>query len=105
MHEAHWLAPSSSQLLTFDVASIRFIQVPGPSLLFTFGRAADRRSPRRPPARRGRSLRTGFAVGVTNPTTIVSLVALLPLFVNETAGNTGSQLTVLGIVLGTTLAH
>ncbi|KRB76927.1 lysine transporter LysE [Nocardioides sp. Root190] len=31
--------PSSSQLAAFAVASILFIQVPGPSLLFTIGRA------------------------------------------------------------------
>lgn len=31
--------PSSSQWITFLVASILFIQVPGPSLLFTIGRA------------------------------------------------------------------
>jgi threonine/homoserine/homoserine lactone efflux protein len=31
--------PSSSQLLAFTVASLLFIQVPGPSLLFTIGRA------------------------------------------------------------------
>ncbi len=31
--------PSSSQLATFALASILFIQVPGPSLLFTIGRA------------------------------------------------------------------
>ena len=31
--------PSSSQLVAFLVASILFIQVPGPSLLFTIGRA------------------------------------------------------------------
>lgn len=31
--------PSSSQFLAFLVASILFIQVPGPSLLFTIGRA------------------------------------------------------------------
>ena len=31
--------PSSSQWITFLVASILFIQVPGPSLLFTLGRA------------------------------------------------------------------
>ena len=31
--------PSTSQWLAFIVASILFIQVPGPSLLFTIGRA------------------------------------------------------------------
>lgn len=31
--------PSSSQLIAFVIASILFIQVPGPSLLFTIGRA------------------------------------------------------------------
>lgn len=34
-----WLVPSTSQLLAFALASILFIQVPGPSLLFTIGRA------------------------------------------------------------------
>jgi threonine/homoserine/homoserine lactone efflux protein len=33
------VVPSSSQLIAFLVASILFIQVPGPSLLFTIGRA------------------------------------------------------------------
>src|SRR6476620_711614 len=31
--------PSTNQLLAFVIASILFIQVPGPSLLFTIGRA------------------------------------------------------------------
>jgi threonine/homoserine/homoserine lactone efflux protein len=34
-----WRVPSTSQLLAFALASILFIQVPGPSLLFTIGRA------------------------------------------------------------------
>jgi threonine/homoserine/homoserine lactone efflux protein len=33
------LVPTTSQLLAFALASILFIQVPGPSLLFTIGRA------------------------------------------------------------------
>ena len=33
------MVPSTSQLLAFALASILFIQVPGPSLLFTIGRA------------------------------------------------------------------
>src|SRR3954469_16653635 len=33
------MVPSSSQWVAFLVASILFIQVPGPSLLFTIGRA------------------------------------------------------------------
>ncbi|MEP6815035.1 MAG: LysE family translocator [Marmoricola sp.] len=159
--------PSSSQFLTFVVASILFIQVPGPSLLFTIGRAltvgrrdallsvvgnglgitvqvlgvalglgaviaasataysllkvigavyvvwlgirairhrGDARlaldAPVATPARRGRSLWTGFVVGVTNPKTIVFFVAFLPQFVNEVAGHTGAQLTMLGLLFG-----
>ena len=34
-----WPVPTISQLLAFALASILFIQVPGPSLLFTIGRA------------------------------------------------------------------
>ncbi len=34
-----WTVPTTSQLLAFALASILFIQVPGPSLLFTIGRA------------------------------------------------------------------
>jgi threonine/homoserine/homoserine lactone efflux protein len=33
------MVPTTSQLLAFTLASILFIQVPGPSLLFTIGRA------------------------------------------------------------------
>lgn len=159
--------PTSGQWLAFLIASILFIQVPGPSLLFTIGRAltvgrrdallsvignasglvtqvlavaaglgaivtasataytvlkicgalyvvwlgisairhrrdgrqamADARST---PARGGKSLRTGFIVGVTNPKTIVFFVAFLPQFVNETAGHTGVQFALLGLVFG-----
>ena len=35
----HSRVPTTSQLLAFALASILFIQVPGPSLLFTIGRA------------------------------------------------------------------
>ena len=34
-----WRVPTSSQWIAFLIASILFIQVPGPSLLFTIGRA------------------------------------------------------------------
>jgi threonine/homoserine/homoserine lactone efflux protein len=162
--------PTTSQWLAFLVASALFIQVPGPSLLFTIGRAltvgrrdallsvignalgvtaqvllvavglgavvaasasaytalkiigaayvvwlgvqairhrADARmafeSVDRPPVARAstrRSLRIGFTVGLTNPKTIVFFVAFLPQFVNESAGHTGLQLALLGVVFG-----
>jgi threonine/homoserine/homoserine lactone efflux protein len=162
--------PTTSQWLAFLVASALFIQVPGPSLLFTIGRAltvgrrdallsvvgnaigvtvqvllvavglgavvaasaqaytalkvagaayvvwlgiqairhrADARAAlgavdhltlARTSARR--SLRIGFTVGVTNPKTIVFFVAFLPQFVSESAGHTGLQLALLGVVFG-----
>lgn len=162
--------PTTSQWLAFVVASALFIQVPGPSLLFTIGRAltVGRRDAllsvvgnaigvttqvmfvaaglgavvaasaeayvvlkvcgaayviwlgiqairHRADARaalvavdhldvvRGsalRSLRIGFAVGLTNPKTIVFFVAFLPQFVDEQAGHTGLQLALLGVVFG-----
>lgn len=160
--------PTSSQLIAFVIASILFIQVPGPSLLFTIGRAltvgrrdallsvignalglvaqvlliavglgavvaasataysalkvvgavyvvwlgiqairnraearqalehtADAR-----PERRGRSVWTGFIVGVTNPKTIVFFVAFMPQFTNEAAGHAGLQIAMLGVIFG-----
>ena len=159
--------PSSSQWIAFLVASILFIQVPGPSLLFTIGRAltvgrrdallsvvgnalgtmglvllvavglgavvaasataytvlklagavyvvylgvqairhrADARHAllaggEAVPERAGRSLATGFVVGVTNPKTTVFFVAFLPQFTSE-AGSTAVQVAVLGLVFG-----
>jgi threonine/homoserine/homoserine lactone efflux protein len=162
--------PTLSQWLAFVVASALFIQVPGPSLLFTIGRALtvgrrdallsvvgnalgivtqvlaiavglgavvaasahtytvlkvvgagyvvwlgvqairhrgdarvaldaiDTDAVRLSNARR--SLRVGFTVGVTNPKTIVFFVAFLPQFVNDSAGHTGLQLALLGLVFG-----
>lgn len=158
--------PTSSQWLAFLVASILFIQVPGPSLLFTIGRAltVGRREallsvvgnalglivqvgfvalglgavvaasaaaytvlklagaayvvwlgvsairhraearvalehPERPASKRGRGVRTGFIVGVTNPKTIVFFAAFLPQFTSE-SGAAAPQLALLGIVFG-----
>jgi threonine/homoserine/homoserine lactone efflux protein len=159
--------PTSNQWLAFLIASILFIQVPGPSLLFTIGRAltvgrrdallsvvgnglgvtsqvlcvavglgavvaasataytvlkicgaayvvylgvqairhrADARvaldNATRTPATSGRSLRTGFIVGSTNPKTIVFFLAFLPQFINDEAGHAGAQLGLLGLVFG-----
>jgi len=162
--------PTTSQWLAFVVASALFIQVPGPSLLFTIGRAltVGRRDAllsvvgnalgvttqvllvavglgavvaasaeayvalkiagaayvvwlgiqairHRADARAAldavdasavlrasalRSLRVGFTVGLTNPKTIVFFVAFLPQFVNESAGHTGLQLALLGVIFG-----
>jgi threonine/homoserine/homoserine lactone efflux protein len=162
--------PTSSQWIAFVVASILFIQVPGPSLLFTIGRAltvgrrdallsvvgnaigitvqvfliavglaavvtassaayavvkvagatyviwlgiqairhrADARATLGNPVNGGqvkggwgKSLGTGFLVGVTNPKTIVFFVAFLPQFVNAEAGHVGVQMALYGVVFG-----
>ncbi len=158
--------PSSSQWVAFLVASILFIQVPGPSLLFTIGRAltvgrreallsvvgnglglvvqvlvvavglgavlaasttaytaikvvgaayvvwlgiqairhrADARTAlgaAAAPTVRGRALRLGFVVGVTNPKTVLFFLAFLPQFTNASAGHTGVQVALLGLVFG-----
>ncbi len=158
--------PTTSQWIAFVLASILFIQVPGPSLLFTIGRAltVGRRDAllsvvgngvgitvqvflialglaavvtasaaaytvvklvgagyvvwlgiqairHRRDARvalesgdvaggRGRALRTGFVVGVTNPKTVVFFMAFLPQFVNAGAGHVGLQMAAYGVVFG-----
>jgi threonine/homoserine/homoserine lactone efflux protein len=158
--------PTTNQWIAFLVASILFIQVPGPSLLFTIGRAltvgrrdallsvagnglgitfqvvliavgldavvtasstayaavkvigatyviwlgiqairhrADARAAMAQPPTiggRGKSLRTGFIVGITNPKTLVFFVAFLPQFVDASAGHVGLQMTVLGLAFG-----
>ncbi len=179
--------PSSSQWVAFLIASILFIQVPGPSLLFTIGRAltvgrreallsvvgnglglvvqvlvvavglgavlaasttaytaikivgagyvvwlgiqairhrADARSALDAQAiaatsevstemssavtsevasaqrGRGHALRIGLVVGLTNPKTVLFFVAFLPQFTNASAGHTGIQLALLGVVFG-----
>ncbi|MCW2849448.1 MAG: Lysine exporter protein [Marmoricola sp.] len=158
--------PTTSQWITFLVASILFIQVPGPSLLFTIGRAltvgrrdallsvagngigvvfqvvliavgldavvtassaayavvkvvgatyviwlgiqairhrADARAAMgapQPAGGRGKSLRTGFVVGVTNPKTLVFFVAFLPQFVSAGSRHVGLQMMMLGAVFG-----
>ncbi|MBG0561296.1 LysE family translocator [Actinoplanes aureus] len=46
----------------------------------------------------GRTLVQGFVVGVTNPKTVVFFAAILPQFVDPSAGNAGLQMVVLGAV-------
>jgi threonine/homoserine/homoserine lactone efflux protein len=48
------------------------------------------------PAGNSRMLRDGFIVGVTNPKAIVFFAAVLPQFVDRTAGHVPGQLLVLG---------
>ena len=154
--------PSSSQWVAFLLASFLFIQVPGPSLLFTIGRALTvgrreallsvvgnalgvlaqvalvavglgavvaasataytaikvagaayviwlgvqairHRGDARlamasgTPLRRGHPVRIGFTVGLTNPKTVVFLVAFLPQFI-DAGGSVALQTMLLGLV-------
>jgi threonine/homoserine/homoserine lactone efflux protein len=50
------------------------------------------------PAAGRRSFAQGFAVGATNPKTIVFLAAILPQFVSRAAGSVQAQVLVLGLV-------
>lgn len=51
-----------------------------------------------PPASPWRALAEGFAVGVSNPKTIVFFVAVLPQFVDLESGAVAAQMFVLGLV-------
>ena len=50
------------------------------------------------PIHGGRTLVQGFVVGVTNPKTVVFFAAILPQFVDPSAGHAGLQMLVLGAV-------
>jgi threonine/homoserine/homoserine lactone efflux protein len=50
------------------------------------------------PIGNGRTLVQGFVVGVTNPKTIVFFAAILPQFVDRSAGHATLQMVVLGAV-------
>lgn len=51
-----------------------------------------------PQRRSGRVIREGFFVGLTNPKNIVFFTAVLPQFVDRSAGGASVQLLVLGVV-------
>jgi threonine/homoserine/homoserine lactone efflux protein len=53
-----------------------------------------------PPAGRGAAVRQGFAVGVANPKSIVSLMAVLPQFVDLDLGNPTLQMLIIGLAGG-----
>ncbi|MBW8484259.1 LysE family translocator [Actinomadura parmotrematis] len=50
------------------------------------------------PAERGRALRQGFLVGITNPKTAVFFAAVLPQFVDRDRGHVPLQMLVFGLV-------
>ena len=93
-------------MVTASSAAYTVVKVAGASYVIWLGiqairhRADARAALARPstverPGRVGRSLRTGFIVGVTNPKTLVFFVAFLPQFVNAEAGHVGLQMAVL----------
>ena len=52
------------------------------------------------PTGAGRSIRQGFLVGVANPKSIVSLMAILPQFVDNSLGHPTLQMLLIGIAGG-----
>ena len=88
-----------------SVALLTALKLFGAAYLVYLGVKAirDRRSllgmlqPGTTPSHR-RFLWQGFVVGLTNPKTVVFLVAILPLFVERAEGNVPGQILVLGLV-------
>lgn len=61
-------------------------------------RAVEKQEEEKKPTSNGRVFLQGFLVGLTNPKTIVFFVAVLPQFVNRSAGAVPLQLLQLGII-------
>ena len=88
-----------------SVAVLTGLKLFGAAYLIYLGAKAirERRSPFtmlqsvETPSRR-RFLLQGFVVGVSNPKTVVFLVAILPLFVDRADGSLSGQILVLGLV-------
>jgi threonine/homoserine/homoserine lactone efflux protein len=62
------------------------------------GKLADAFSSPPPPRTDRRALREGFVVGVTNPKALILFGAVLPQFVNRSAGNVPVQMLLLALV-------
>ena len=62
------------------------------------GNVTDAGAPAHRTLRTSVMLRQGFIVGITNPKTIVFFVAVLPQFVNFSAGNIPVQMMLLGLL-------
>ena len=50
------------------------------------------------PMRRGRALRQGFVVGVSNPKAVMIFAAVMPQFVDRAAGHVQTQMLLLGVL-------
>lgn len=50
------------------------------------------------PMRRGRALRQGFVVGVSNPKAVMIFAAVMPQFVDRGAGHVQTQMLLLGVL-------
>jgi threonine/homoserine/homoserine lactone efflux protein len=93
-------------LITQSVAAFTVLKILGGCYLIYLGLKTfrERRSMAQtlslltqPPSRRV-SFAQGFAVGVTNPKTVVFLAAILPQFVSRAAGDVAGQILVLGLL-------
>ncbi|OYO14002.1 LysE family translocator [Enemella evansiae] len=76
-------------LLWLGIQSIRSAHAAGAQLLET--------TPGETPARRATAVRQGFLVGVANPKSIASLMAILPQFVDPVLGNPALQMLIIGL--------
>ncbi|OYN96858.1 threonine/homoserine/homoserine lactone efflux protein [Propionibacteriaceae bacterium ES.041] len=76
-------------LLWLGIQSIRSARAAGAQVLEA--------TPGETPARRATAVRQGFLVGVANPKSIVSLMAILPQFVDPALGNPALQMLIIGL--------
>lgn len=93
-------------LLEQSVVAFTIVKILGAAYVIFLGIQAIRHRQQKadaiiaPVSRRGamRMVWDGFAVGVTNAKSIVFMVAVLPLFIDRSAGNIPFQLFLLGLV-------
>lgn len=91
-------------IVAYSAVAFTAIKIAGGMYLVYLGlqairhRGATMQDPGRAPASARRLLRQGFIVGLTNPKTIAFFVAVLPQFVDPTAGPVWAQIIVLGLM-------
>jgi threonine/homoserine/homoserine lactone efflux protein len=92
------LERSAQAFIAIKLAGALYLVWLGIQAIRRRGSLADAMSAAAAPRAGWRALRDGFAVGVTNPKSLILFGAILPQFVNQSAGHVPAQMLLLALV-------